>query len=98
MSTSNFWVGPQDDWVQVVTGPTNQIRITGVPHTHPFQVYGGSSAPTAADTGITVCHKPFHLNVAGNADSFYVKLINEVPNAKQMDGRLRLDVYIQPGP
>ncbi len=55
-NTKNYFVGPQDGWVEIVTGastPVNFLRVSAYPHTHPFQIATGSSAPTSAPTKST---------------------------------------------
>lgn len=91
----SYFVGPQDGWVKIVAGTTNFLRISAYPHTHPFQVGLGSSAPT--DTGITVCHHPFKVYDATNGISgnFWVKVNN--PSNQTSVGRMRLDVYCEGG-
>lgn len=100
MATKNYNVGPQDGWLQVVTGvgtAINLLRISAYPYTHPIQVYGGTAAPAATDLGIRVCHKPFFINVAANGDTFWVKSVNPLDGSPTFDGRIRIDVYSQGG-
>lgn len=44
--TANTYVGPQDGWVQIAATAATFIRVSAYPHTHPFQVFFGSSAPS----------------------------------------------------
>lgn len=100
MATGNVNIGPQDGWVRVTATPTTaltSLRISAFPHTHPIYVYGGTVAPTDSNTGILVCHHPFELRddaATANLDSFWVRTTNNVPNSKNMDGRVRVDVYV----
>lgn len=94
----SYFVGPQDGWVKIVTGastPINFLRMSAYPHTHPFQVGIGASAPT--DTGITVCHHPFKVYDATNGISsiFWVKVNN--PSNQTSTGKMRIDVYSEGG-
>lgn len=100
MATKSFYVGPQDGWLNViVAGTAAAVRISGVPHSHPFYVYGGSGAPTAADNGVLVCHKPFQVEngITGNTDAFYIRVQNPAAGSKNADGRIRIDVYTDGG-
>lgn len=105
MATKVFRVGPQDGWVQLVTGADtaiDQLVITVAPHTHPVLIYGGTTAPAATVDGIRVCHHSFHLNVAGNKDLFFVKVPNPLayaadPTTGVPDGRISIQVYTQGG-
>lgn len=45
MPTANFYVGPEDGWVQVADSPA-YVRVSGYPHSHPYYAYAGSSAPS----------------------------------------------------
>lgn len=45
-SSLNKFVGPQDGWVQIAPTASKFLRVTGYPHTHPFYLYFGSSAPS----------------------------------------------------
>lgn len=104
MATKNYFVGPQDKWVKVIAaGSSFSTRIGGIPHTHPFYVFGDPTAtPGVGDTGILICHKPFKTENSGtgstgNKDAFWVRVPGNVPNSKQADGRLRIDVYTDNG-
>lgn len=55
MATKSYFVGPQDGWVNVHAAATgagafHDIRISAVPYTHPFYVYG-DAALTPSTTG-----------------------------------------------
>lgn len=53
-STLNKYVGVQDGWLQIAPTASKFIRVSGYPHTHPYYLYFGSSAPSltpAAATG-----------------------------------------------
>lgn len=52
MPTANFYVGPGDNWVQVATAP-KFARVSGFPHTHPYYLAAGSSAPSLTGTVAT---------------------------------------------
>lgn len=59
MATKNYFIGPQDGWVQIHAAGTgssafHDIRISAYPHTHPFFVFGDSSAtPSNVATAAT---------------------------------------------
>lgn len=94
----SYKIGPQDGWVKIVTGavtPINFLRFSSYPHTHPFQVGLGASAPT--DNGITVCHHPFEVysDTNGISSIFWVKVNN--PSNQTPTGQARIDVYAQGG-
>lgn len=46
--TANTYIGPQDGWVQISATAATYIRTSAYPHTHQYQVYFGSSAPSLA--------------------------------------------------
>lgn len=53
MPTANFYIGVDDGWVEL-SSATDFVRVSGHPHSHPFYVYAGASAPSltaAAATG-----------------------------------------------
>lgn len=200
--TKNYYIGPSDGWEEVIAGSSTAItflRISGYPHTHPYYLYSGSSAPSLVATagtgtvtfttgvptngqvvtigsetytfvtagsapfqvvigasntatataftavvnanstlvkasdasgvvtltslavgtqgnyaltktasnvtlsgaamtggtntvqGILVCHKPFWMNVS-DSNNYYIRVPNPVPNSRNADSRLRLDV------
>lgn len=93
----SYFIKPADGWVKIVTGaatPINFLRMSGYPHTHPFQVGLGASAPT--DTGITVCHNTFKVfdATSGISSVFWVKVNNP---SNQANGAMRIDVYSEGG-
>lgn len=92
MATENFNIGEGDGWVQVTTGPRAFVRISGVPHSHPFYLFSDTVAPAATDVGVLVCHHPFEVNVS-MTENLYARIVNPVPNSKSNDGKLRLDVF-----
>lgn len=47
-TTANTFVGPQDGWVSVAVTAATFIRVSGYPHTHPYQLFFGASAPSLA--------------------------------------------------
>lgn len=102
-NTKNYFVGPQDGWVQIVSGATTPLiylRMTAYPHTHPFQVFAGASAPAISVQGVTVCHHDFHVEnqvTGGNGGIFWVKVVNPASNSLANDGRIRIDVYVDGG-
>lgn len=61
MPTSNTYIAENDGWVEIVDSP-NQVRISGFPHTHPYYLYAGATAPSlipASATGtITISGLP----------------------------------------
>lgn len=52
MATENFYITPSDGWVQIADAP-DFIRTSGFPHTHPYYIFSGSSAPSLAGTVAT---------------------------------------------
>lgn len=44
--TTNSYVGPQDGWVEIAATAATFIRTSAYPHTHPYQLFFGSSAPS----------------------------------------------------
>lgn len=44
--TSNVYIGPQDNWVQLAATAATFTRVSGYPHTHPYQLFYGSAAPS----------------------------------------------------
>lgn len=47
MPTANYYIQPEDGWVEVVNGGVNFLRLTRQPPSHPMYVAGGASPPTA---------------------------------------------------
>ena len=90
-TTTSYFIKPEDGWVQISSGAIGLLRVTAVPHTHPFYIANGASAPTSVDTGIQVCHKPFWFNV-NDATNWWVKVVNPVQNSRRNDSSLRVDV------
>lgn len=45
MPTSNFYIAENDGWVEVASAPT-EVRVSGFPHSHPYYLYAGASAPS----------------------------------------------------
>lgn len=45
MPTSNFYIAENDGWVEIASAPT-EVRVSGFPHSHPYYLYAGSSAPS----------------------------------------------------
>lgn len=100
-STLAYNVGPQDGWTLIVDGTTDNVRylrISAIPCTHPFQIFSGTSSPTA-EIGVRVCNEDFKVAnyVNGNASKFWIKVINPVPNSTQNSGKLRINVYLDGG-
>lgn len=55
-ATKNYYVGPSDGWAEIVDATSTNLiflRTSSVPHTHPYYVYSGSSAPSLAPTAAT---------------------------------------------
>ena len=52
MPTNNFYIGESDGWVQIADTP-KQIRVSGYPHSHPYYLYAGTSAPSLVGTAAT---------------------------------------------
>lgn len=100
--TKRYTVSPADGWVELVTGaatPINYLRISGYPHTHPFQLYVGASAPAITEPGITICHIPFemHDDTNGVSSLFFVKVNNPGNQNSGSNGGVRIDVYSEGG-
>jgi len=100
--TKTYYVGPNDGWKLLVDATSTNLvylRISAVPHTAPFRVYSGTSAPAANDPGVHVCHHPFKVANYNNtnASKFYVKVTNPVSGSTNSDGKLRIDVYADGG-
>lgn len=103
MANKNYFVGPQDGWVKVLTvAPKSYVRISVSPVTVPFYVYGNPSATPVLGTDIGVqlpCSEdPFETwnsTAGGNVDAFWVR----VPNVSNQNatGKARVDVYTDGG-
>lgn len=99
-ATKSYFIGPQDGWVEIVTGavtPINYLRISGYPHTHPFQLAVSATAPALTVPGITICHTHFdmHDDTNGVSSVFWIKVNN--PSNQTTVGRMRIDVYSEGG-
>lgn len=92
MPTSNYNIGESDGWVQIAAAPT-EVRVTGYPHSHPYYLFASAAPPTSSDIGILACHHPFQTTNK-MTDNLYARVVNPVPNSKNMDGKLRLDVFV----
>lgn len=45
MATANYWISEYDGWVEIA--PANsEVRVSGVPHNHPYYLYAGGSSPS----------------------------------------------------
>lgn len=44
-TATNFYIAPQDGWVQI-SAAADFLRVSAVPHTHPFYVTFAASAPS----------------------------------------------------
>lgn len=49
-TSSNYWIAPSDGWVTVAPTASKFIRTSAFPHTHPYYLYFGSSAPALVGT------------------------------------------------
>lgn len=99
-NTKTYLVKPADGWTLISTGATtlvNFFRASADPHTHPFFVYVGPTAPAASVRGIKVCHKPFvfHDDTNGTSSNFYVRLTGTNPGNQQ--GGIYIDVLSEGG-
>lgn len=45
MPTNNYYIAENDGWVEIANAPT-EVRVSGYPHSHPYYLYAGSSAPS----------------------------------------------------
>ena len=52
MPTVNYYIAPNDGWVQVAAAP-DFVRVTGYPYTHQYYLAAGSSAPSEVPTAAT---------------------------------------------
>ena len=61
MPTNNYYIGEADGWVEVAQA-NKEVRVSGSPHSHPYFLYAGASAPSlvpVAGTGtITISGLP----------------------------------------
>ncbi len=90
MPTANFYIQPDDGWVQVTSAGVDAIRISAHPSSTLF-VATGSSTPSADHKGIGLyCGKVFWTDTP-ETENFYVRTINF-----KSDGDLRVDVYSVP--
>lgn len=49
-TVTNTFIGPSDGWVQVAATAATFLRVSAFPHTHPFYLYFGTSAPSLLRT------------------------------------------------
>lgn len=91
MPTENIYIGTGDGWVEVASANT-EVRVSGFPHSHPYYLWADSAPPTATDEGILMCHHPFQTTNP-MTDTLYARIVNPVPNAKNNDGKIRLDIF-----
>ncbi len=101
-ATKSYIVSPSDGWVEIVTGavtPINFLRMSAYPHTHPFEVYVGASAPAATAAGIQVCHHAFKVydQTNGISSLVYVRVRNPGNQTSGAKGGVRIDVYSEGG-
>lgn len=53
-STTNYYIAPSDGWVQISSTVAGLfLRVSGFPHTHPYNLYFGASAPSLAGVKAT---------------------------------------------
>ena len=90
MATANYYIAENDGWVEIAQA-NSEVRVSGVPHNHPYYLWAGSTAPGASDEGILMCHHPFQTTNP-MTDKLYARIVNPVPNSKN-NGKLRLDVF-----
>lgn len=103
MANKNYFVGPQDGWVKVLTiGAKASVRISRSPCTVPIYIFSapGATTPTlGVDTGILVDDDdPFEVQnftAAGNIESFWVRVPR--PSTQTATGQARVDVYTDGG-
>lgn len=98
-NTKTYTILPSAGWTQIVTGaatPIDFLRISGDPHTHPFFVFAGATAPAATVRGVKVCHNAFKVydQVNGISSIFYVRV---GPNPSNQSGGVLIDVYSEGG-
>lgn len=85
MSTRNYYIAPQDGWVEIASEP-QFLRVSAYPAKYPFYLIGQDLEPTDADIGDLICDKPYWSNIA-SPDTFWVRVANPAP-----DFKLRIDV------
>lgn len=49
-TVTNTYIGPSDGWVQIAATASTFLRVSAYPHTHPFYLYFGTSAPALTPT------------------------------------------------
>jgi hypothetical protein len=52
-TANNFYIAPSDGWVNVAPTASKFLRVSNYPHTHPYYLYFGSSAPSLVPTVAT---------------------------------------------
>lgn len=95
-ATKTYTILAQNGWTAIVaSGTTSFIRISADPHTHPFFVFAGASAPAANVRGVKVCHQPFvfHDDTNGTSALFWVRTTNPGPET----GGTFIDVFCEGG-
>jgi hypothetical protein len=73
--TENYYIEPSDGWVEIADG-YEFIRVSGVPHSHPYYLYGGASAPSL-DPTLSTGSFTFAAG-GGPVDGEYVEIGDEV--------------------
>lgn len=93
--TANFYIKPQDGWVQVAgDGSTTYgfISVSSVPCTHPFYIFGDPAiTPTVTTLGMLIDGGSCIINASNDANKYWVRVVNPVSGSIKGDGSLRID-------
>lgn len=102
MANKNYFVGPQDGWVKVLTvAAKSYVRISRSPCSVPIYVFGAPSGTpvNGVDIGIQLPDEdPFETwnsTAGGNIDAFWVRVPH--PSTQTATGQARIDVYTDGG-
>lgn len=52
-TATNIYIGPSDGWVQIAPTASDFIRVSAFPHTHPYFITFGASAPSLLPVSAT---------------------------------------------
>jgi len=95
--TPNYYIGPEDGWVQIATD-SSYLRVEGFPCNHGFYIYISDTAPnnaiqdptgTKIDGEKLVINQPFQGTV-------YARVMTPVNGQASGNQKLRLDVITVP--
>jgi len=91
MSTRNYYIAPQDGWVEIASEP-RFLRVSCFPAKYSFYLIGQDLAPTNSDLGDLIQHQPYWSNIASD-DTYWVRVANPAPDSGY-NGKLRIDVLM----